>query len=81
MDANIRLITLDDLNIPLLVKIPLVTAMFLYTIFTFFIYTKIRALERIVFFPPRSASRRVKTFALYYFFVSLSLFVLALVIV
>ncbi len=54
---------------------------FLYAIFTFFVYYKIRALQRIVFFPPRSAASSLKLVSLIYFLFIVSLFFITLVIV
>lgn len=70
-----------NFNFILLIKILLLVILIIYGIFTFFIYTKIRAMNRIVYFPERSASDSLQTAALFYFFVIISLFILTLVIV
>lgn len=74
-------INLPNLNLLFLFKIVLLLLIAIYAIFTFFVYNKIRALNRIVFFPPRTASNSIKLLALLYFMLILSLFFLTLVIV
>lgn len=73
--------TAENLNIGLFFKAVLLIAIILYGIFSFFIYTKILALNRIVFFPPRTAANYVKTVAFINFLTVVSLFLIALVIV
>ena len=74
------------INIPtpslfLLLKIGLLSLIFVFGVFTFFMYNKVRSLNRIVFFPPRTASNYIKSAALFYFLLILSLFFITLVIV
>ncbi len=73
-------INIPNLNLSFLLKIALLILIAIYAIFTFFIYNKVRALNRIVFFPPRTASNSIKSLTLIYFFIILSLFFLTLVI-
>lgn len=68
-------------NLSIFFKTILMVLIGIYTIFTFFVYNKIRALNRIVFFPPRTASNSIKLAAIIYFLLLLSLFFLTLVIV
>lgn len=73
-------INIPNLNLSFLLKVVLLVLIAIYAIFTFFIYNKTRALNRIVFFPPRSASSSIKLLSLIYFLIILSLFFLTLVI-
>lgn len=73
-------IFLQNLNLSFFIKGILLVLIAIYSIFTFFVYNKIRSLNRIVFFPPRSASNSLRLLALIYFFIVLSLFLLTLVI-
>ena len=75
------IIDLPTLNLVHLPKIALLTVIILYAIFSFMVYVKIRALERIIIFQPKSKFSSVPTLALYYFLLIISLFFLALVIV
>lgn len=68
------------LDLPFLLKGALLVLIAIYAIFTFFIYNKTRALNRIVFFPPRTTSNSIKLLSLIYFLIILSLFFLTLVI-
>ncbi|MBU3978955.1 hypothetical protein KJ980_04190 [Patescibacteria group bacterium] len=68
------------LDLPFLLKGALLVLIAIYAIFTFFIYNKVRALNRIVFFPPRTTSNSIKLLSLIYFLIILSLFFLTLVI-
>ena len=74
-------INISGLNLSFFLKIILLIIIAIYAIFTFFVYNKIRALDRIVFFPPRSASNSIKLASLIYFLLVVSLFFLTLVIV
>lgn len=81
IDAPQIAINIVNINLAFLFKIALLTAIVLYGIISFFIYNKILALNRIVFFPPRTAANSVKTVALINFLAVVSLFFIALVIV
>lgn len=74
-------INITGLDLSLVVKVVALTMILLYAIISFFVYNKILALNRIVFFPPRTAANSIKTVALTYFLLVLSLFLLTLVIV
>ncbi len=65
----------------LTMKIALLTLIGLYAIFSFMLSIKIRSFNKIVFLPPSSGAVFIQVFAYIYFFVVLSLFFLALVIV
>lgn len=73
-------INIANLNLQFLLKITLLIVIAVYAIFAFFVYNKVRALNRIVFFPPRTASNFIKSLTLIYFFLVLSLFFVTLVI-
>lgn len=81
LDIPFTAINILSFNYVLLIKIFLLLILAIYAIFSFFVYTKIRAMNRIVYFPERSASDSLQTAALFYFFVIISLFILTLVIV
>lgn len=74
-------LTINLPNLSFLLKLMLLILIAIYAIFTFFVYNKIRALDRIIFFPHKSASNTIKLLSLIYFFLILSLFFLTLVIV
>jgi hypothetical protein len=74
-------VNIGTLDLTFFFKIGLLSLIFLYAIFTFFVYNKIRALEKIVSFPSHSAANYNKLFALAYFLLTVSLFFLTLVIV
>ena len=70
----------DVINIALILKIVMLVAIFLYALVSFFIYNKILSLNRIVFFPPRTAANQLGTVALIYFIGIIALFFIALVL-
>jgi len=63
------------------VKLALLILLVIYTIFTLMLATKIRSLNRTVFLPPESGEELIRAFAILYFLVVLSLFIVTLVIV
>jgi hypothetical protein len=65
----------------LIIKIPLLILLFVYIIFTFIVIQRINALNRTVTVVAANASRVIQLFAIFQFFLALSLFLLALVIV
>lgn len=65
----------------LLFKIPLLILLFLYSVFLFIVLNRIRAFNRVVHITSANASPTIQTFAVIHFVLSLSLFLLALVIV
>jgi hypothetical protein len=75
------IINVQTINLIPFLKIALLIIIFLYAIFTYFVYNKVRALQRIVFFPPRSAGSSLKSVSFIYFLLIVSLFFIALVIV
>lgn len=81
LDLPFTAINILNFNYVLLIKIILLLILAIYALFSFFVYTKIRAMNRVVYFPEKTASDSLKTAALYYFFVIISLFILTLVIV
>lgn len=80
-DAQPLLINIQNLNFLIIFKIAILLVIIIYAIFTFFVYGKIRAMDRIVLFPPRTAASLLTTIALIYFIIIVSLFFITLVIV
>jgi hypothetical protein len=65
----------------LIFKIPILILLFVYVIFTFIVIQRINALNRTINIVASHASRLLQLFAIIQFFLSLSLFLLCLVIV
>ncbi len=63
------------------VKISLLILILLYAIFSLMLGTKIRSLNRTIFLPAESGEVVIRVFAIVYFLVVLSLFIVTLVIV
>lgn len=72
---------IQSLHLQLVLKIIILIMILLYFIFSIIVYNNIRALNRIVFFPPRSAGIFLRSIALIYSLLALSLFLITLVIV
>lgn len=64
-----------------IIKIPVLILIFLYVIFLFIVINRIKAFNRIVTIASAHASSTLEAFALIQFFLALSLFLLAIVIV
>lgn len=71
---------LSNFNLGLFVKIPLLTLLFLFFIFTLVLLNQTRALARIVHIQAKSASLFIRFLMLSYVVAALSLFLVALVI-
>jgi len=71
---------LSSENIQLVAKIPILILIGLYVIFSYILYTKIKSLSRVVYISSLNASGTLNAFALIYFILSLSLFLIALAI-
>jgi hypothetical protein len=65
----------------LLFKIPILILLFVYIIFLFIVIQRINALNRTVTVVAANASKTIQLFAIIQFFLALSLFLLAIVIV
>lgn len=73
-------VSVQNFSLAPLFKIGILLLILIYSIFTFFIYTKIKAIERIVTFPPKTASGSLITACLIYFILIILLFLLALIV-
>jgi len=62
-------------------KIPLLVLLFIYLLFLFIVINRIKAFNRIVTIASGHASATLQIFAVLHFFLALSLFLIALVIV
>ena len=62
-------------------KIPLLVLLFLYTVFSFIVLNRVKAFNRIVQIQSSNASTTIHLFAILYFLLPLSLFLICLVIV
>jgi hypothetical protein len=65
----------------IILKIPILILLFIYALFQFIVINRIRAFNRIVHIAAAHASVTLQIFAVVQFFLALSLFFLALVIV
>ncbi len=65
----------------LIFKVPILVLLLLYTLFTFIVISRIRALNRTVSISASHASGTLQTFAFVQFLLALSLFLISLVIV
>jgi len=81
IDLQFSLFNLQFPNLWLLLKILFLITIITYAAIVFFVYTKIRALGRVVFFPPRTMSNKIASITMIYFLYIVSLFLIALVIV
>lgn len=70
----------EAVNLLLVFKIVTLIILFLYLIFSFLLLTQVKALNRLVTIRASQASRVLFIFALVYFMVTFSLFLVALVI-
>lgn len=64
-----------------LFKLPILILLFVYIIFLFIIIQRINALNRSITVASANASKTIQLFAVIHFFLALSLFLLAIVIV
>lgn len=62
-------------------KILLLVLMFIYVIFSFIVYNRVRALNRTIFLAAANASATLQVLALISFLVAVSLFIVTIVIV
>jgi len=72
---------LQNLDIPLFIKIIALILIGLYAIFSFMLATKIRSFNKILFLPPNSGGGLMQSIALMYTVTVLVLFVLTLLLV
>ena len=72
---------LQNLNIPLFIKIAALILIGLYAIFSFMLATKIRSFNKILFLPPNSGGGLMQFIALMYTVTILVLFVLTLLLI
>jgi hypothetical protein len=72
---------LQNFNLTLPFKIVLLVFITLYAIFAFMLFSKIRALDKIIFFPSSVHEFYLKEFAFFHLLAVVSLFFITLVIV
>lgn len=65
----------------LVFKILILVLLFVYAIFAFIVYNRIRALNRSIYISSSNASATLRFMTLVFFFMAISLFILTLVIV
>ena len=78
--ANINDFVLQEAG-PLLLKIPLLLLIFLYMLFLFIVLSRIKAFDRVIHISASNASRNLRLFTQIQFVLTISLFIITLVIV
>lgn len=71
----------QEQGILLIFKLLLLGLIFVYIIFSFIVYNRVRSLNRTIFLAAAGASAILQTLSLVSFFVAVSLFILTIVIV
>lgn len=69
-----------NFHIALVFKVVVLVILFLYIVYSFFLLTQVRALSQLVYIYAQQASRILLFASVVYFFLTLSLFLTALVI-
>lgn len=78
--SNNILTAITEFNLLLIFKLVILLIFLIYLVFSFLLVTQVKALNRLIYIKANQASRIIFIFAIIYLIATLSLFLIALVI-